>query len=507
MLPHAVPSGGVIASGLRDVAALPRVLAALDTRGSLEGEWARVQYDSRAVSRGDVFVATPGQKVDGHAFVGAAAKKGALAAIVERYVPEAPVAQVRVENARRALAILAAEETDHPSREMTLVGVTGTNGKTTTTHLIRAALAARGERTGLVGTVGYQFEDEATAAAHTTPEAPDLERLFRSWRSRGATAVVMEVSSHALAQDRTYRVAFDVGVFTNLTQDHLDFHGDMESYRAAKAKLFRAASRGDDTKKMTTVTNLDDSEGRWIRAHADGSTLGYGIDAVAEVTATDVGLDPEGTRLRIRYPNGSVPVALRLRGAFNVSNVLAAFAAAYAAGTPPETIATGLASVGAVPGRLEPVDAGQPFQVLVDYAHTPDALERALEAVRAFAPKRLHCLFGCGGDRDRGKRPLMGAVAARLADRVTVTSDNPRSEDPAAIIREILAGVSGAPNVTSIVDRAEAIASAVAACEPGDALLIAGKGHETYQILGDRTIAFDDREAARRALRAGGWAR
>ncbi len=492
----------MIAAGIRDVAALPRMLGALDARGSLEGAWGRVQYDSRAVRQGDLFVATPGLKSDGHAFAAAAAAKGALAAVVERYVPDANVAQVRVENARRALAILAAEETDHPSREMTLVGVTGTNGKTTTTHLIRAALAARGDRTGLVGTVGYQFEGEATAAPHTTPEAPDLERLFRSWRDRGATAVVMEVSSHALAQDRTYRVAFDVGVFTNLTQDHLDFHGDMESYRAAKAKLFRAATRGDDTKTMTGVTNADDPEGRWIRAHADGPTLGFGIGAAAEVTATDVGLDPAGTRLRIRYPNGSVPVALRLRGAFNVSNALAAFAAAYAAGTPPETIAKGLAAVSAVPGRLEPVDEGQPFQVLVDYAHTPDALARALEAVRAFGPKRLHCVFGCGGDRDRGKRPLMGAVAARLADRVTITSDNPRSEDPAAIIREIVAGVGAAPNVVTVVDRAEAIASAVAACEAGDALLIAGKGHETYQILGDRTIAFDDREAARRALRA-----
>jgi len=492
----------VIATRVRDVAALPRILGALDTRGSLEGEWGRVEYDSRAVKQGDVFVAAPGQKADGHSYVAAAAAKGAVAAIVERYVPEAPVAQVRVDHARRALATLAAEETDHPSREMTLVGVTGTNGKTTTTHLIRAALAARGDRTGLVGTVGYEFEGEEMAAPHTTPEAPDLERLFRSWRNRGATAVVMEVSSHALAQDRTYRVAFDVGVFTNLTQDHLDFHGDMESYRAAKAKLFRAEARGDDTKKMTGVTNADDPEGRWIRAHADGPTLGYGIGAAAEVSATDVGLDPAGTRLRIRYPNGSVPVALRLRGAFNVSNALAAFAAAYAAGTPPETIAKGLAAVKAVPGRLEPVDEGQPFQVLVDYAHTPDALARALEAVRAFGPKRLHLVFGCGGDRDRGKRPLMGATAARLADRVTITSDNPRSEDPSAIIREIQAGVGAAPNVQAIVERAEAIASAIAACEAGDALLIAGKGHEMYQILGERTIPFDDREAARRALRS-----
>ena len=495
----------------REAAAVPRILNALETRGAAAGTWGRVQYDSRAVGAGDLFVAIPGAKVDGHAYLGAAHSKGALLAVVERFVPGETLPQVRVASARRALAILAGEENEHPSRELTMVGVTGTNGKTTTTHLVRAVLERHGERVGVIGTVGYEFAGERHAAAHTTPEAPELARLLRAWRDHGADAVAMEVSSHALALDRSYGIAFDAGVFTNLTQDHLDFHGTLEAYRDAKARLFRADTRGDRSKPFVGVVNSDDPAGLWIREHGDGRFLTFGRGAAAEVTATDVQLDPSGTRLRIRHPRGTETVALRLRGAFNVMNALAAFGACYVLGVPPAEIAEGLGALARVPGRLEPVDAGQPFQVLVDYAHTPDALERALEAVRALGPKRLRCVFGCGGDRDRGKRPLMGAAAARLADEVIVTSDNPRSEAPEAIVAEILAGVgngagaASAANVRSILDRAEAIVAAVAACEPGDALLIAGKGHETVQILGDRTIDFDDRAVALEALRARGF--
>ncbi|HEU4333190.1 MAG TPA: UDP-N-acetylmuramoyl-L-alanyl-D-glutamate--2,6-diaminopimelate ligase [Candidatus Eisenbacteria bacterium] len=499
----------MIGTSVRDAAALPRLLGAREARGVLAGSWSRVQYDSRAVGTGDLFVAVPGAKADGHAFLAAARAKGALAAVVERFVPDEPLPQIAVESARRALALLAGEETDHPSRELTLVGVTGTNGKTTTTHLVRAALERHGERTGVIGTVGYEFEGVRTDAAHTTPEAPELSRLLRLWRDAGADAVVMEVSSHALALDRTYGLAFDAGVFTNLTQDHLDFHGTLEAYRDAKARFFRAGDRGDRSKPFVGVLNLDDPAGAWLREHGDGRFLTFGRSAAAEVSAEDVRLGPTGTRLRIRHPRGTEPVALRLRGAFNVMNALGAFGACYVLGVPPAEIAEGLGALERVPGRLEPVEAGQPFQVFVDYAHTPDALERALEAVRALEPARLRCVFGCGGDRDRGKRPLMGAAAARLADDVIVTSDNPRSEDPAAIVAEILAGVPGegaAARVRSIVDRAEAIGAAVDACEPGDALLIAGKGHETYQILGDRTIEFDDRAVALKALRARGYA-
>ena len=503
----------MIGSIAREAAAVPMLVNGLETRGVPSGAWARVQYDSRAVGPGDLFVAIPGAKADGHAYLGAAREKGALLAVVERFVPDEPLAQVKVASARRALAILACEEGEHPSRELTMVGVTGTNGKTTTAHLVRAVLERNGERVGVIGTVGYDFAGEHRNAPHTTPEAPELARLLRSWREQGADAVAMEVSSHALSQERTYGIAFDAGIFTNLTQDHLDFHGTLESYRDAKLRLFRADARGDRSKPFVGVVNADDPAGLWIREHGDGRFLTFGSHSGAEVSAQDAQLGPEGTRLRIRHPRGSESVALRLRGAFNVMNALAAFGGCYVLGVPPSEIAEGLGMLARVPGRLEPVDAGQPFQVLVDYAHTPDALERALEAVRALGPKRLRCVFGCGGDRDRGKRPLMGAAAARLADEVVVTSDNPRSEAPEAIIAEIVAGVgpgtaasaAGGANVRTIVDRAEAIRAAVAACEAGDALLIAGKGHETYQILNDRTIDFDDRVIALEALRARGF--
>ena len=494
----------MIAAPARELAELPALLRADEVLGSLDGPWERVQYDSRRVERDDLFVAVKGTHVDGHAYLRQALDRGAAAAVVETPAPGLGIPQVRVADTRRALAVLAAEETNHPSRELVMVGVTGTNGKTTTTHLIRAGLAARGDRVGVIGTVGYAFEGDESPAPHTTPEAPELARLLRRWRDRGATAVAMEVSSHALALDRTYGVAFDAGVFTNLTQDHLDFHGTLEAYRESKSRLFRSESRGDRSKAFTGVVNMDDAAGRWIREHAEPPVLGFGVRSAAEVTAEDVRFDPAGTRLRVRTSHGLFPVALRLRGAFNVENALAAFAGCVAVGAPPQSVAEGLASVASVPGRLEPVEAGQPFQVLVDYAHTPDALARALDAVRATGPKRLICVFGCGGDRDRGKRPLMGAAAVRGADLVFLTSDNPRSEDPRAILSEIEAGTGGASHVRTIVDRAEAIDAAVAAAGEGDALLIAGKGHETYQVLGDRTIPFDDRQVARRALESRG---
>jgi UDP-N-acetylmuramoyl-L-alanyl-D-glutamate--2,6-diaminopimelate ligase len=489
----------------RDLADVPRDAGALESRGALSGTWTRVQYDSRKVAPGDLFVAIRGLASDGHAHLEDARGRGAAAAVVESFREVLGLAQVRVADSRRALALLAAVETGHPSRELTMVGVTGTNGKTTTAHLIRAALEARGDRAGVLGTVGNSFEGEETAAPHTTPEAPDLLRTLRRWRDRGATAVSMEVSSHALALERTYGVAFDAGVFTNLTQDHLDFHGTLEAYRDAKARLFRSESRGDATKAFTGILNVDDPVGAWIRERSDGATLGFGMAREADVAPEDVHYERTGTRLRIRSPHGPQSVALRLRGAFNVMNALAAFAAGVALGIPPQAIAAGLESVRSVPGRLEPVDAGQPFQVLVDYAHTPDALTRALDAVRAMEPRRVLCLFGCGGDRDRGKRPLMGAAAVRGADLVFLTSDNPRSENPESILAAIEAGTGGAPNVRTIVDRAEAIRAAVEACGEGDALLIAGKGHETYQILGSRTIDFDDRLVARAALVARGF--
>jgi len=497
----------VIALAALRTEALPGILGVSETKGTLRGEWEMVRYDSRDVRPRDLFVAVSGLKQDGHAYVESAARRGAQAAVVERFVPEADLPQVRVPNARRALAILAGEETGHPSRELTLAGVTGTNGKTTTAHLIRSVLEEAGMKAGIIGTVGYEFDGRHESAPHTTPEAPDLMRMLRDWRSRGATAVAMEVSSHALSLERTYGLAFDVGVFTNLTQDHLDFHGTLEAYRDAKARLFRAESRGDRTKRFTGAINVDDPAGTWLKAHADCPVLGFGTGPGADLRAEDIRLRPDGTSFRVREGSEGIELSLRLRGAFNAMNALAAFAAGRALGIPRDSIVAGIGRVASVPGRLEPVDAGQPFQVLVDYAHTPDALERALEAVLAFRPARVLCVFGCGGDRDKGKRPLMGAVAARLADQVILTSDNPRSEDPLAILREIEAGVSGALNVRTIPDRAEAIAALIDAAAPRDALLIAGKGHETYQILGSKTVPFDDREVARAALGRKGFGR
>ncbi len=487
--------------------ALPGLLGALETKGALRGEWETVRYDSRDVKPRDLFVAVSGLKQDGHAYVESAARRGALAAVVERFVPEADLPQIKVRDPRRALAILAGEETGHPSRELTLAGVTGTNGKTTTAHLIRAIFEEAGMKAGLIGTVGYEFDGRHESAAHTTPEAPDLLRMLRDWRARGAKAVAMEVSSHALMLERTYGLAFDVGVFTNLTQDHLDFHGTLEAYRDAKARLFRSESRGDRTKRFSGAINVDDPAGVWLKAHADCPVLGFGISSSADVRAEDVLLRPDGTSFRIVHRGETTEVSLRLRGAFNAMNALAAFAAGTALGLSRTAILAGIEKVASVPGRLEPVDAGQPFQVLVDYAHTPDALERALEAVRAFRPARVLCVFGCGGDRDKGKRPLMGAVAARLADQVILTSDNPRSEDPLTILREIESGVRGTTNVRTIADRALAIAAAIDASAAGDALLIAGKGHETYQIVGQKTLPFDDREVARAALGRRGFGR
>ena len=497
----------MIAAGVLRLEDLPVLLGARRVHGRLAGPWTRVEYDSRRAASGDVFVAVRGEKADGHAHVADAAARGAAAAVVERPVAGIALPQIEVSETRRALAVLACEEAGHPSRELVLAGVTGTNGKTTTTYLLRSVLQARGDRVGLIGTVAYEFGGEQRAAPHTTPEAPELQRQLRAWCDGGATAVVMEVSSHALALERTYGSAFDLGVFTNLTQDHLDFHGTLEAYRDAKARLFRADSRGDATKRFAGAFNVSDPAGRWIQVHADAPGIGFGEDAAgAEVWAEDVQLHPAGTRLRIREGHGSQPVALRLRGAFNVMNALAAYAGARGLGIQLATITAGLEAVARVPGRLDPVECGQPFQVLVDYAHTPDALGRALEAVRALKPRRVLCVFGCGGDRDRGKRPLMGAVAARLADQVFLTSDNPRSERPEAILAEIEAGTRGAAHVRTIADRREAIHAAMEACEPSDALLIAGKGHETDQIIGTETLPFDDRAVAAEALRRRGFA-
>lgn len=469
-----------------------------------EAEVTGLAYDSRAVRPGDLFLCVPGFRHDGHAFIPEAAAAGAAAFVVERrgLVPPGR-GEVLVPAVREAAAPLAARFFGRPSRELRLVGVTGTNGKTTTAFLVRAVLGRRG-RVGLVGTVVNVVGGREEAPERTTPEAVDLQRLFRRMRDGGDTHAVMEVSSHALALHRADACDFDVAVFTNLTRDHLDFHGDMEHYLAAKARLFEmlGADAAGPKGARGAVINADDPAAARIRETCRVPVLTYALEGGADLRAEDVDLRLDGASFTVRHPGGATEVRLGLTGRFNVYNALAAFGVGIIEGLDPAEIAAALGEVPGVPGRFELVPGRQGFAVVVDYAHTPDGLENVLSAARRFAPGRVIAVFGCGGDRDRQKRPLMGEIAARLADRVYITTDNPRSEAPEAIAAEIEAGVLRHPGARHrvVLDREEAIREAVAEARDGDVVVIAGKGHETYQIFRDRTVPFDDRAAAGRAL-------
>jgi UDP-N-acetylmuramoyl-L-alanyl-D-glutamate--2,6-diaminopimelate ligase len=456
-----------------------------------------VCHDSRRVGAGALFVAIRGLTTDGNRFVDAARKKGGVA-IVSEEPPQAGVPWVRVPDAREALAVLSAAVLGDPASSLTLVGVTGTNGKTTTTYLIDAALRAAGHKVGLVGTVQYRIGDSSTDAVRTTPESSDLQVLFREMVEASCSHAVLEVSSHSLTLERVHGCAFAVAVFTNLTRDHLDFHGDMDTYFAAKRILFDTLLRTDGH----AIVNVEDDRGPELIHASRGKVWTYAVDRAADLHAEGVALSLEGTAFRVRTPMGVFDVTTPLLGRFNVANVLAAFGASLALGVPPEVALRGIASVPGIPGRLERVAAGQDFSVIVDYAHTDDALKNLLETVRELQPRRIVTVFGCGGDRDRTKRPLMGNVAARLSDVVVVTSDNPRSEPPEAIIEEILRGMNGGRTAERhvVVDRRDAIAKALEMARTGDAVVIAGKGHEKYQVLRDRTIPFDDRQVARDVL-------
>jgi len=476
--------------------------------GSHDPEIGGVTHDSRRVQPGYLFVCVTGQKSDGHDYLAAAAEKGAVAALVERSEGlAATLPLLRVRSTRAVMGLAAAAVYGYPSRELTLVGVTGTNGKTTTTLLVEALFRAAGCRTGVIGTLGARIADRELPGDRTTPEAPELQSLFAEMVAEDVRAVSMEVSSHALALDRTLGAEFDIGVFTNLTQDHLDFHGSLEDYFEAKSRLFvDYPSRA--RKPFTAVINLDDPYGRRLSERACGRVISYGIEHEATLRASDIRATPAGVSFKVSR-SGTVNhrLQLRLGGRFNVSNALAALGAAEAAGLDWDRSTAALEAVPGVPGRFESVNAGQEFAVIVDYAHTPDGLENVLSSARALDPARLIVVFGCGGDRDRGKRPIMGRLAAELAETVVVTSDNPRSEDPQSIIREIAAGFAAAPNRRAELieepDRRRAIERAIRMAGPGDLVLIAGKGHENYQIFADRTIHFDDREVAREVLSAG----
>src|SRR5215216_2282664 len=458
-----------------------------------------VVLDTRRVVPGALFCCVPGARVDGHDLAGKALDAGAAALCVQRPLDtEAP--QLVVGAVRDALAPLAATFFQHPSDRFDLVGVTGTNGKTTTTYMLEAVFRAAGRVPGVLGTVEVRVGDERRPAVHTTPEAPDLQRLLADMADAGVQAAAMEVSSHGLALHRVDGTRFKAAIFTNLTQDHLDFHTDLEDYYLAKRRLF--------TPGFTPlgVVNVDDLHGRRLAGTAGVATVTTGAAADADWRATEVAASLEGTSFRLASPAGSRPVRLRLAGRFNVANALGALAAADAFGIDLDTAVGGLEGLAGVPGRFERVDAGQPFTVLVDYAHTPDSLDNVLQAARAVTAGRVIVVFGCGGDRDRAKRPLMGEIAGRLADVAVVTSDNPRSEDPEAIVAQVAEGVATATGPDGFlveVDRRAAIRAALAMAGPGDAVLLAGKGHEQGQeFAGGRKVPFDDRQVAAEELRA-----
>jgi UDP-N-acetylmuramoyl-L-alanyl-D-glutamate--2,6-diaminopimelate ligase len=468
---------------------------------------AAIAYDSRQVKPGAVFVALRGVHADGARFAAQAIANGAITVVAESAPPAGiTVPWARVPNARAALAELAAAFFDNPSEELALVGITGTNGKTTTSYLLSAIFESAGVKCGRVGTIGYLVGGREHDASRTTPEAPELQAMLREMVKQGCGACVMEVSSHALALRRVDQLRFAAGVFTNLTRDHLDFHGDMESYFAAKRRLFEMLPEG-----AVGVINVDDRRGADLVAAARRPVT-YAIEAAADVRPGPLSFSLDGLTFEVRTPRGTVHVRSPLVGRPNAYNILAACSAAMALDLPFSAIEAGIAGLAHVPGRFQVVsDPADDVRVIVDYAHTDDALKNLLETARPMAAGRLVTVFGAGGDRDRTKRPLMGAVAARLSDLVIVTSDNPRGEDPERIIDEVRRGIlmpadrvapkgqKGTPSL-AIVDRAEAIERAIKDARSGDLILLAGKGHEKYQVIGDRELPFDDVEVARAAL-------
>jgi len=457
-------------------------------------EVADLAYDSRKVGPGTLFFCVPGERADGHDFGPQAVADGAVALVVEREL-EVAVPQVAVADARAAMAPLAARFFGDPTAELRVVGITGTNGKTTTAFLVREILEATGTSCGLLGTVKQVVGSQEEKAERTTPEAIDLQQIFRRMLEAGNEACAMEVSSHALTLHRADAIHFAAAVFTNLTQDHLDFHADMEEYFEAKRLLFEMGPG-------VAIVNVDDEYGRRLATEFDCVTFSAeGGDA--DLTAEDVGFDAAGASFKVRVGDEERSVRTRLPGHFNVANALGALAAALALGVAPDAAVAALAEAPAPPGRFEPIDEGQGFAVLVDYAHTPDSLENVLRAARRLTSGSLISVFGAGGDRDRDKRPKMGRAGAELSDLAIVTSDNPRSEQPGAIVAEVLAGTEDAAGaVESEVDRRAAIALALGRARPGDTVVIAGKGHEQGQEFEDgRKVPFDDREVAREELR------
>ena len=467
-----------------------------------------IEHDSRKAETGTLFVCIKGVHVDGHKFISQAVNAGAKAILTTRETVEVPagVAILRVPDLNKALDTIVPYFHDYPARSMRIIGITGTNGKTTTSYITRAILRAAGYRVGLIGTIQIMLEDEVYPIHNTTPDVVELQHTLAIMRDKGMDYVVMEVSSHALDQDRVAGIEFDTAVFTNLTQDHLDYHKTLENYMLAKAKLFDKVSESGVKNGKTAVVNIDDAAGKVMLEHAKCRHITYAIDKNADLRATAINVLASGANFTLNNEAfGKMPLKLHITGIFNVYNVMSAVGAALAENIESAVIAKVLQEFTSVPGRFELVKAGQDFSIIVDYAHTPDGVENVLKTARKIAKKKIIAVFGCGGDRDRTKRPIMGRLAAELADVVIATSDNPRSEDPEFILNEVETGVKekiGNKQHEKIVDRRQAIFRAVALAQTDDIVVILGKGHENYQILKDKTIHFDDKEVAREAVAA-----
>ncbi|WLR52245.1 UDP-N-acetylmuramoyl-L-alanyl-D-glutamate--2,6-diaminopimelate ligase [Bacillus tianshenii] len=459
-----------------------------------------IEMDSRLVQPGSLFVCVRGYTVDGHRFAESAVENGAAAIVAEEKL-DVSVPVIVVSDSKRALAMLSDLFYGCPTQKMRLIGVTGTNGKTTTTHMIDEIFRVNGEKTGMIGTIHIKMGDETIPVTNTTPESVVLQQNFSKMEKHGVQTAVMEVSSHALDLGRVRGCDFDVAVFTNLTQDHLDYHETMDEYRRAKGLLFaQLGGAFHPEKPKYAVLNMDDTASEQYARSTAAHVLTYGINKQADVRAESIQMTNQGTTFTLVTPVGSTAITMKFVGRFSIYNVLAAAAAAIACDVKLTTVAEAIEGMEGVAGRFELVNAGQPFSVIVDYAHTPDSLENVLKTVKDVTEQKIYCIVGCGGDRDKTKRPLMAKIAAHYADEAVLTSDNPRSEDPEQILRDMEAGIAD-ENYTTITDRKEAIHYAVSKAQAGDVVLIAGKGHETYQIIGDKTYDFDDRVVAAQAVK------
>ena len=482
----------------KSLASLLNLLPEVKILGSAEKIITDITADSRTVQAGSLFIALRGATVDGHKFLPMAAAKGAVAALVEEVPQEPPegVTLLVVPDTRAAMELITPYFYDYPGKRLRMVGVTGTNGKTTTTNIIRLILRKAGHKVGLIGTINIMIEDEETVSHNTTPDVVDLQKTLYAMVCAGCDYCVMEVSSHALALKRVAGIEYDCAVLTNITQDHLDFHKTMENYRDAKSLLFEHLTDGNKTNK-NAVFNMDDPSSAIIKARTKARAWTYGKGEENDIHPLRFTVAPKHMQLALATPVGEMDLELKITGEFNVYNVMSAVGAMLAEGISKETIVAVLDGFDGVPGRFQLVEAGQPYTVIVDYAHTPDGLENVLHTARSITRGKLWVVFGCGGDRDNKKRPIMGGLALELADKVVVTSDNPRTEDPERIIDEIFTALQNVPEgkeVFRLSDRREAINFALANAAAEDVILIAGKGHENYQILKDRTIHFDDKE-------------